>query len=163
MSNFIHPTAVIGPNVKMGDRNYIGPHCIIGYPAEHRAFWDKPVGLVEIGDNNIFTGLVTIDAGTEHPTVIGSDCWFLKHSHVGHDAVIGSYVTVSCGAKVGGHCIVMDNSNLGLNCCIHQRVLIPSNTMIGMGAVVTKTFPSSRAGRKYAGVPAKDIGPNQIK
>lgn len=29
--NYIHPTAVIGPNVEMGDNNYIGPFCIIGY------------------------------------------------------------------------------------------------------------------------------------
>lgn len=159
----IHPTAVIGPDVEIGEGTYIGPFCVIGFPAEHKGFWGKGVGKVIIGKNCRITGHVTIDAGTDEITTVGDDVWMLKHSHVGHDAIIGNNVTISCGAKVGGHCIVMDNSNLGLNCSIHQRVMIPSHTMIGMGAVVTKTFPSSKAGRKYAGVPAKDIGPNVIK
>lgn len=172
--NFIHPTAIICPNVKMGKGNYVGPFCVIGYPAEHKKYWitnekasnmlmptfdGAGVGEVEIGDNNIFTGMVTIDASTEQKTVIMNGCWFLKHSHVGHDAVIGNGVTVSCGAKVGGHCIINDNCNLGLNATIHQWVEIPPQCMIGMGAVVTKKTELS-PNRKYAGVPAKDIGEN---
>lgn len=160
--NHIHPTAVIGPNVKLGSNNYIGPQCIIGYPAEHRDFWDKPVGQVEIGDNNIFTGLVTIDASTENVTYIGNDCWFLKHSHVGHDAVIGDGVTVSCGAKIGGQAIIHPKCNIGLNACIHQWVEVPEGCMIGMNAAVTKKLVMEEY-RKYAGVPAKDIGPNNLK
>lgn len=181
--NYIHPTAVIGSNVKMGKGNYIGPHCIIGFPAEHKSYWIKEnldytyylngkintipsylikTGEVIIGDNNVFTGLVTIDAGTEKPTTIGNNCWFLKHSHVGHDAEIGDEVTISCGAKVGGHCIIHSRSNIGLNATIHQWVRVPEGCMIGMNAAVTKKlemFPF----RKYAGVPAKDIGENQPK
>lgn len=157
--NFIHPTAVIGPNVKMGKGNYIGPHCIIGYPAEHKKFWGGGIGSVEIGNGNIFTGLVTVDASTSQVTFIGNNSWFMKHSHVGHDAVIGNNVTVSCGAKIGGHCIINDNCNLGLNSSIHQWVDLPSDCMIGMGAVVTKKMELA-PNRKYAGVPAKDIGPN---
>jgi len=160
--NIIHPTAVIGPNVKMGNNNYIGPFCIIGFPAEHKAYWDKPTGQVEIGDNNVFTGHVTIDAGTEHLTSIGNNCWFLKHSHAGHDSVIGDGVTVSCGAKVGGHAIINPKCNLGLNSCIHQWVEVPEGCMIGMNAAVTKKLEMEPY-RKYAGVPAKDIGPNQPK
>ncbi len=160
--NLIHPTALIGPNVKMGKGNYIGPYCIIGYPAEHKAYWDQPVGEVLIGDNNKFTGHVTIDAGTETPTMIFNNCWFLKHSHVGHDAIIHDNVTVSCGAKVGGHTIIHANCNLGLNACIHQKMHIQEGCMIGMLAAVTKTL-ISEPNRKYAGVPARDIGPNIIK
>jgi UDP-N-acetylglucosamine acyltransferase len=160
-NNYIHPTAVIGPNVTIGDNNYIGPHCVIGFPAEHRDYWDKPTGHVIIGDNNKFTGLVTIDAGTEADTIIFNYCWLLKHSHVGHDAVIHDNVTLSCGAKIGGHATVHANSNIGLNACVHQWVQIPEGCMVGMNAAVTKkTF--LMAYRKYAGVPAKDIGPNAI-
>ena len=159
----------------MGRGNYIGPYCIIGYPAEHKKFWidnkkafdmllpqfdGKGVGEVEIGDNNVFTGTVTIDASTEQKTVIMNNCWFLKHSHVGHDAVIGNDVTVSCGAKIGGHSIINDGCNLGLNATIHQWVEVPEQCMIGMGAVVTKRT-ELLPNRKYAGVPAKDIGENK--
>jgi UDP-N-acetylglucosamine acyltransferase len=170
--NYIHPTAVIGPHVQIGDGNYIGPFCIIGYPAEHKAYWLGPkmdtfggkqqAGKLIIGDNNVFTGHVTIDAGTEGTTLISDNCWFLKHSHVGHDAEICREVTISCGAKIGGHAIVGSFSNIGLNACVHQRVIIPQGCMIGMNAAVTKGL-IMKPDRKYAGVPAKDIGPNIIK
>lgn len=156
---FIHASAVIGENVEIGDGTYIGPFCIIGYPAEHKAYWDKPVGKVIIGKNCVITGHVTIDAGTENPTFIGDNCWFLKHSHIGHDAVIGNNVTISCGAKIGGHSIIHDNCNIGLNACIHQWSDIPEGCMIGMNAAVTKKLEMEPY-RKYAGVPAKDIGSN---
>lgn len=160
--NFIHATAVIGHNVTLGKGNYIGPHCIIGFPAEHKEHWEEPTGSVIIGNNCKFTGLVTIDAGTESPTIIGDNVWMLKHSHVGHDARIQDGVTISCGAKIGGHVIIGDNCNIGLNACIHQRVIIPQGCMIGMGAIVTKKT-ELQPNRKYAGVPARDIGPNIIK
>lgn len=156
--NKIHPTAVIGPNVELGDNVYIGPYCIIGFPAEHKGCWPNP-GKVIIGDDCILTGLVTVDAGTESPTIIKSGVWMMKHSHVGHDAVIESGVTLSCGVKVGGHCWVQDGTNIGLNACIHQRVVIPKNCMIGMGAIITKKTVMEE-GMKYAGNPAKQIGVN---
>ncbi len=40
--------------------------------AEHKKFWQKEKGKVYIGDNNVITGLVTIDAGTEIDTFIGN-------------------------------------------------------------------------------------------
>lgn len=157
--NYIHPTALIAPGVKMGTGNYIGPFCIIGYPAEHKTFWGKDQKGVEIGNDNILTGHITIDAGTEHPTSLGDSIWMLKHSHVGHDAVIGNHATISCGAKVGGHAIIGPATNIGLNACIHQWVDVPEGCMIGMNAAVTKKT-ALEPFRKYAGVPAKDIGSN---
>lgn len=156
--NYIHPTAIIGDNVKLGKNNYIGPYCIIGFPAEHRKHWHE-CGEVIIGDNNRFTGLVTIDAGTETPTVIFNNVTMLKHSHVGHDVIVHDNCTISCGAKIGGHVILYANVNVGLNACIHQRVEIPEGCMIGMNAAVTKKTELERF-MKYAGVPAKAIGVN---
>lgn len=157
--SFIHPTAVIGDNVEIGKNVYIGPYCIIGYPAEHKFFWGKELGRVIIGDNCVITGHVTIDAGTESSTIIEDDCWLLKHSHVGHDAHIQGNTTISCGAKIGGHAKIGPNCNIGLNACIHQRVVVPEGCMIGMNAAVTKKL-EMQPYRKYAGVPAKDIGSN---
>jgi UDP-N-acetylglucosamine acyltransferase len=162
----IHPTSIIAPNVEIGEGTYIGPFCIIGYPAEHKAFWPTvdgkgKVGKVRIGKNCRITGHVTIDASTgEYPTELGDNVWMLKHSHVGHDAYIGNDVTISCGAKIGGHCSILANSNIGLNACIHQWVTVPEHCMIGMNAAVTKKL-EMKPWRKYAGVPAKDIGSNK--
>jgi UDP-N-acetylglucosamine acyltransferase len=159
--NNIHATAIIYEGVELGDNIYIGPYCIIGAPAEHKAYWDKPIGKVKIGDGCVLTGHVTIDAGTEDVTTLGECVWMLKHAHVGHDAWIGNNVTISCGAKIGGHTIVRSNCNIGLNAVIHQKQEIAPSCMIGMGAVVTKKLKTEPY-TKYAGNPAKELGPNVI-
>jgi UDP-N-acetylglucosamine acyltransferase len=161
MSNFIHKTAIVGPNVTLGDNVYIGPYCVIGEPAEHKLFWKAPIGEVVIGDDCVITGHVTIDAGTTEKTTIGAGTWMLKHSHVGHDCQIGNNVTISCGAKIGGHTKIGDLCNIGLNAVIHQKQVISRGCMIGMGAVVTRKLYTTHA-TKYAGNPAKEIGKNIV-
>lgn len=158
-SNYIHPTAIVYPNVELGTGNFIGPYCIIGAAAESRQNWGAQ-GKVIIGNNNRFTGLVTIDGGMEDITVIGDDTFWMKHSHVGHDANIGNGVTVSCGAKIGGHCHIGGKANIGLNAVIHQRVEVPEGCMIGASAFVGKKS-ILKPNYKYAGVPVKELGPNR--
>ena len=83
----------------------------------------------------------------------------MKHSHVGHDAIIGENVTISCGAKIGGHSVIGKHCNIGLGAVIHQKVTIPEGCMIGANAFIGKKTELNPH-RKYAGVPAKDIGEN---
>jgi UDP-N-acetylglucosamine acyltransferase len=160
MANNIHPTAIIGKNVILGDNNYIGAYSIIGDIAEHKGFWDKPKGKVIIGNNNIITGLVTIDAGTEQTTYIGDNCFIMKHAHIGHDCTINNNVTISCGAKIGGHSTIGEKSNIGLNAVLHQYSQIKVGCMIGASAFFKG---ESEPYTKYAGVPAKSLGQNIIK
>jgi UDP-N-acetylglucosamine acyltransferase len=157
MANFIHPTAIIGDNVILGDNNYIGPYCVIGEKAEHKKYWDQPIGKVIIGNNNVITGLVTIDAGTETDTIIENDCFIMKHAHIGHDCKILSRVTISCGAKIGGHSIIGESSNIGLNAVLHQFSIIRKGCMIGASAFFKG---ESEVETKYAGVPARKLGLN---
>ena len=157
MANFIHSTAIIGDNVILGDNNYIGAYCIIGDPAEHKKFWGQEKGKVIIGDNNIITGLVTIDAGTEYDTFIRNNCFIMKHAHIGHDCRIWDNVTISCGAKIGGHSIIKEYSNIGLNAVLHQFSIIEQGCMIGASAFFKG---QSKEYSKYAGVPAKYLSPN---
>lgn len=156
--NIIHPTAIIYDGVIMGVGNYIGPYCIIGAPPEYNGNIQH-FGKVVIGNGNRFTGLVTIDSGSDSPTVIKDSNWFLKHSHIGHDVQMGSNNTLSCGAKIGGHTVIGDCNNIGLNAVVHQKQIIPDWVMLGMAAVITKKH-DLQINRKYAGNPAKDIGPN---
>jgi UDP-N-acetylglucosamine acyltransferase len=157
MANFIHPTAIIGDNVILGDNNYIGAFCIIGDPAEHKKYWNQEKGKVIIGNNNIVTGLVTIDAGTEVPTLIEDGCFIMKHAHIGHDCRIMNNVTISCGAKIGGHSIIGEGSNIGLNAVLHQFSVIKKGCMIGASAFFKG---ESEIEMKYAGVPARKLGQN---
>lgn len=153
----IHPTAVIADNVTIEEDVYIGPLCVIGFPAEWKGQTENKGVIIKRG--TVLTGLVTVDAGVERPTVIGEGCFLMKHSHIGHDAIICDNVTISCGAKIGGDCIVMENTTIGLNAVIHQRVMIPHGCMIGASSFVGKTLDMEPFG-KYVGVPARWLGQN---
>jgi UDP-N-acetylglucosamine acyltransferase len=159
-SAYVHTTAVLGENVTIGEGSYIGPLCVIGFPPEWRGKEHNDAGVI-IGPRTRITGLVTIDSGVIAATTIGEGCYIMKHAHIGHDAAIGNDVTISCGAKIGGHTVIQDFVNLGLNACIHQKLTIPLGVIIGMGAVVTKKtelVPYT----KLAGVPARIIGENKL-
>lgn len=177
--NVIHPTAIIGKGVTMGEANIIGPYCVIsgettigngnrfrafcviGTPAEHKDYLSKPWGNVTIGDGNHFSEHVTVHAGTNYGTKIGNNCLFLTKAQIGHDCEIFDDVTISCLSVVGGHAVVMQGANLGLGTMVHQWQVIGAYSMLGMNSTVTK---KSRIlpGKIYAGSPAKLIKVNLI-
>ena len=157
--NQIHPTVIFGNNVIIEDNVYIGPYCIIGFPPEWKGKESENKGVI-IRSGTIITGMVTIDGGAITATEIGHNCYLMKHSHIGHDAIIKDNVTISCGVKIGGHSIVDDNCNIGLNAVIHQKCYIPKGCMIGASAFVGKKS-DLKEGYKYAGVPVKELGPNK--
>ena len=154
----IHPTAIVHLNVSIEDNVTIGPYCIIGSNPEWKGHEEDNKGVI-IKSGTIITGFCSIDGGGLHPTYIGHDCYIMKHSHIGHDCIIEDGVTISCGAKVGGHSILEDKVNLGLNAVIHQKITVPKRCMIGASAFVGKKS-QLRAGYKYAGVPVKELGLN---
>jgi UDP-N-acetylglucosamine acyltransferase len=156
--NHIHPTAIIGSNVILGDNIYIGAYCIIGSDPEWKGKENENKGVI-IKSGTRITGLVTIDGGAITATEIGENCYLMKHCHVGHDAIIKDNVTLSCGSKIGGHSIIDNNCNIGLNAVIHQKCYIPKNCMIGASAFVGKKS-ILKEGYKYAGVPIKELGEN---
>jgi len=71
--------------------------------------------------------------------------------------LIQDNVTISCGAKIGGHSIIKANSNIGLNAVLHQFSIIKEGCMIGASAFFKG---ESEPYTKYAGVPARPIGKN---
>lgn len=155
----IHQTAVINSNVIIEDDVYIGPLCIIGFNPEWKGRELDNKGVI-IKKGTKITGLVTIDGGALQPTVIGENCYLMKNSHVGHDAELKNGVTLSCGAKIGGHAIIGENTNIGLNAVIHQKVEVPEGCMIGASAFVGKKS-ILKPNHKYAGVPVKELGENK--
>lgn len=154
----IHTTAIIGPNVTIEDNVYIGPYCLIGLPAEWKGRETDCKGVI-IRSGARLTGLVTVDSGADRVTEIGPDCYLMKHSHVGHDAILGKGVTVSCGAKIGGHTEIGKKCNIGLGAIIHQKLVIPDYVMIGMGGIVTKKS-NIESWNIYAGNPVKLLSLN---
>lgn len=163
MATFIHPTAVIYPNVEIRDNVYIGANCIIGAPAEHKQYWGvDPEHGVLIKEGTIITGAVTIDAGTIQRTIVGRYCFIMKGSYIAHDCVIEDGVTLSAGSKLAGFVSIGERTNLGMGVAVHQRVQVPSGCMIGMNATVTKKSKLFDNGC-FVGSPAKFLRWNDYK
>lgn len=162
----IHPTAFVGPDVVLGDDArigpnavilgparigngvWIGPGAVIGGPPEisslrQNAAWDADPAYegVVIGDDVVIRENVTISQGSHRPTTIGTGAWLLTASYVAHDVLVGAGATISAGVRLGGHCVVGDLANLGMNATVHQRRFIGGGAMVGMGAIVARDVP----------------------
>jgi UDP-N-acetylglucosamine acyltransferase len=178
MNNFIHPTAIVEPTVKLGSNNYIGPYCVIvgnttignnnrfetfcciGTPAEHRQYLTH-YGTIVIGNDNVVREHVTANGGTVRTTTIGDRNILLTRSYISHDSILEDDITVSIGAAVGGHSHLMIGCNLGINVSLHQFSIIGSYAMIGMGGVVTKKSVITPV-QIYAGNPVTHLRTNQL-
>jgi UDP-N-acetylglucosamine acyltransferase len=175
--NVIHPTAIIGENVKLGKNNRIGAycvidgdteigddnvfvsHCSIGTEPEHKAFFGRPNKGLKIGNGNMFREFVTINAGCERTTELENGITMLRGSHIGHDSIISDNCTISCNVLIGGHSFLGEGVNMGLGSICHQFSKIGSYSMIGMGCIVTKKSDIVPFG-VYVGSPAKYLKEN---
>ena len=169
--NNIHPTSIIGPNVVLGNNNYIGPfcyivgdtiigdnnrfeaYCSVGTPAEHKGYFKSLTGKTVIGNNNIFREYTSIHQGTEKTTILGDNITMQRNSHLGHDSIVENLTSLSCNVIIGGFSYVMEGVNFGLGSICHQRSIIGAYTMLGMGCIITKTS-KIKPGKVYVGAPA---------
>jgi UDP-N-acetylglucosamine acyltransferase len=184
VANRIHPTAIIGEGVELGDDNvigpysvvvgpcrigngnWIGPHVTIGTPAEdrggpHPVAWEGELegsGVV-IGDRNKIREYVTVHQGTHRPSAIGDDCYLLVRSHVGHDVTLADNIVLACSVQLGGHTEVWSHANVGMSTVVHQNGRIGPGAMIGMGSAVRREVEAFTIN---VGNPARASGINVV-
>lgn len=70
---------------------------------------------------------------------------------VGHDTVLGDYVTASPNASISGNVVLEDEVNLGTGCSVIERRRIGARTVVGAGAAVIRDLPADVTA---VGVPA---------
>ncbi|MDD5036188.1 MAG: acyl-ACP--UDP-N-acetylglucosamine O-acyltransferase, partial [Methylococcaceae bacterium] len=124
--------AIIQPKVRMGSGNVIHPTAVIGGLPQDLAFDPNTETWVEIGDDNIFREGVSISRATQPggATRIGSRCYLMNNSHVGHDCSVGDHTIFAGGATLGGHVQVGERVFLGGGVMIHQFCRIGSYAML---------------------------------
>lgn len=98
---------------------------------------------VIIGNNvTLGKGIIAMAGCIFNPgAVIGDFTFFATGAQIEHDCVIADYASVSAGTVLGGHVKVGKFSALTLNVTVVDRLTIGENTVVGAGAVVTKSLP----------------------
>ena len=119
----------------------------------------NPYGVVHIGENTVIRELVIINKPVNETTYIGSNCYLMNRSFVGHDSHIGDNVTLYPGSSVCGFVKIGDYTRIGVNASIHQNATIGRCCMIGGGSFFKGTSPD---GITWGGVPAKPLKVNYI-
>ena len=124
--------AVIQPYVKMGEGNILHPHAVLGDLPQDVSFKAETVSWLEIGDNNVFReGFTAHRASIEEGiTSIGSNCFFMNHSHVAHDCVIGNNTIFANNVAIGGFVEIGDNVFMGGAVVVHQFCRIGSFAIV---------------------------------
>jgi len=139
---------VVGPYVyltgltKIGTGNTFHAGCVIGDAPQDLKYKNEPTGL-RIGNNNVFREQTTIHRSTRltEVTVIGSRNYFMQHSHVAHNCVIGDEIIIAGGALLAGHVVVQDRAFISGNCLVHQFCRVGTLAMMQGGSAISKDLP----------------------
>jgi UDP-N-acetylglucosamine acyltransferase len=147
----IGPYCVIGPDVVIGDgcrliaqvhvtghttigaRTVVSPFASLGTPPQSKRYRGGATRLVVGADCDIREG-VTMNVGTEDGggvTIVGDRCFFMVHSHIAHDCVVGNDVVFANCVPLGGHCVIGDGVVIGGLSAVHQFTRVGSYAMIG--------------------------------
>lgn len=122
---YIHYATVIDPSVQMSKR-------------------------VQIGEGTMICAgnIITVDVIIGKHNIINLDCT------IGHDAVLGDFVTLYPSVNVSGCSTIGDQTELGTGMQTIQGMKVGTQTIVGAGAVVIRDIPDRCVA---VGSPAKVI------
>jgi len=177
--SLFHPTATISPiakvgenvsigansvvhdNVSIGANSVIGSNCTIGGPGfgfakgPDGSYLRLPhIGGVMIGRNVEIGSNVCIDGGTFEATTISDYVKIDNLVHIAHNVFVGKRSLITACAEVSGSVIIGEDVWIAPNVSIIQKVSIGSNSLVGIGSVVTKDV---EPGTTVFGSPARNI------
>ena len=110
----------------------------------------KMSNFVQIGEGVLICAgtILTVDIK------VGSHVILNLNVTVGHESIIGDYVTVAPMVAVSGNVCLEDYTEVGTGASIRQGLKLHRGSMLGMGSVLTKEIPQNTI---FAGNPAKRL------
>ncbi len=157
----IGPHTVIEEGVSLGRRNEIGPFVVLGAKPQHLAYAGEPTRL-EIGHENVIREYVSIHRGTlleKGVTRIGSRCYLMAYTHVGHDCELGDEVILTNNVQLAGHVKVGNGVVIGGMAAVHQFCRLGDFCFISGMSGVSKDVPPFV---RVFGIPAAISGLNLV-
>lgn len=153
----IGPYSIIGPHVKIGagtkihaharitGKTRIGENCelfhgvVVGEKPQVLGIKDGNSAVV-IGDRTVLREYVTINGASEDkpdPTTLGSDCFMMVNTHIGHDVQISDKCVFAANVMVGGHARIGYQVWLGGGSGVHQLSFVGDHSFLGGGCILT--------------------------
>lgn len=177
----IHPTAVIGDEVKIGNQCEIGPHvhirgdvtignrCTIksgtsiggdgcGYVEDEEGNLVKQIyqGEVIIKDDVEIGSNCVIDRGDFEETIVGKGTKIDDLVHLSHDTVIGKDTMINRGCSTSGTARIGDNVTLHPHAAIAPNISVGDRAEVGMNSTVLEDVEE---GNTVVGSPAEVVNP----
>lgn len=142
--------AKIRDNVIVGNNCIIRENCVIGgygfgieKDDEGNNFRIPHIGGVILKDNVEVGALSTVASGTIEPTIVDEYCKIDDHVHIAHNCVIGRNTIITACAEVSGSVKIGNKCWIAPNASVRDKLEIQNNSIIGIGAVVTKNIQSN--------------------
>ncbi len=127
---YVEGETVIGP------RTVVFPFAALGTAPQSTGYKGERTRL-EIGADCQIRESVTMNRGTVAGggiTRVGDRGFFMAHSHIAHDCIVGNDVIFANSVALGGHAIIGDHVFMGGLSAVHQHVRVGSQVMIGGGS-----------------------------
>ncbi|UCB54352.1 MAG: acyl-ACP--UDP-N-acetylglucosamine O-acyltransferase [Thiotrichales bacterium] len=157
----VGPHVVIHDYVRMGSDNRVHAHAVLGDLPQDISFDPATETWVEIGDNNTLREAVSIHRATapNASTRLGSNCYLMVNTHIGHDCSLGDGVILTINTAIGGHVEIGNNAVIGGSVVAHQFCRIGRNTMVaGFIAIRKDVLPFTM----IAGAPPRHYRLNTV-
>lgn len=158
MAGSIIKNAVIGDSFLCNEHAVIGAN---GFTMASDINGNKiripTLGKVRIGNNVEVGAHDNISCGSGGDTIIEDYVKIDALVHIGHDVHLCKNVEITAGGIVGGFVRMGEDSYVGINSVLRNRIEVGDNALIGMGATVTKSVSPSDV---VAGNPAKSLKNN---
>ena len=135
--------AYICGGTTIGDNAQVHMGAVIGNLPQDLGFDKNKKTYTKIGKNTVVREYATIHRSTIEgsATIVGSDCYLMALSHVGHDCHIGNNVIIANGVLLAGHVSVGDYAFISGNVVVHQFCRIGTLAMIGGFTGINKDVP----------------------
>jgi UDP-N-acetylglucosamine acyltransferase len=137
----IHPHAIVMGDTSLDNTCAVHSHAVLGGQAQVLGDLGDGPQKLEIGPRGVFREHVTVHTGVPKSgglTRIGSDCFMMVGSHIGHDGKFGDNVVIANAVAIAGHVTAGDHVWFGGAAAVHQNVRIGRNAFIGGGAILVE-------------------------
>jgi UDP-N-acetylglucosamine acyltransferase len=117
----------------IGARSVVHPGAVLGGEGQIRGN-DFTEGKLEIGEDCVLREMVSMNVGSRKGgglTKVGPRGYYMANSHIGHDCMVGSDVTMANSVALGGHVTIGDRVIFGGVSAVQQFCRIGQGAMVG--------------------------------